>query len=447
MNLNNLFGSSDTNEGLADEFAAMARAKGMNVRIPGTPAQERERTQQLLAQRAAERKKTDQATARQDFANLADLESQYKQMKNKYDALGGSNWQYADREQNLTTSEREARDMEYGLNILGDRISRAKKSQGMAEGDDIGYLSMKPLQTGDTIKYLGQKAKVIELSKDKQHARITIASDFGGITKTVKTSDLQRLGQGTAEGSLNEFADGGGGDSGNYFQALASAWYNHDISMLADIARKGGSPLKKITDAQEAVEKMLQRGVIGSDGKTRKYDITYNSDFDGVVIQSKDYYEYSDYDAAGNEVDSRNGRPWGPNDYMEFGGDDLDEGAPVTATTGSIDPGGAVDNFKQQMANNTEIAYQKGMAEGQFPDTSNSLAKRSAVVTNLKGAPSKAGRGSGMTVATRVEPTITSTKVQRKDDRPIPSFLQKEGSLNKSHGVRVARGGNNESPV
>jgi len=125
---------------------------------------------------------------------------------------------------------------------------------------------------------------------------------------------------------VNELApDAGGGGSGNYFQALASAWYNHDISMLADIARKGGSPMKKITDAQEAVEKMLQRGVIGSDGKTRKYDITYNSDFDGVVIQSKDFYEYSDYDAAGNEVDSRNGRPWGPNDYMEFGGNDLDE--------------------------------------------------------------------------------------------------------------------------
>jgi hypothetical protein len=125
---------------------------------------------------------------------------------------------------------------------------------------------------------------------------------------------------------VNELApDAGGGGSGNYFQALASAWYNHDISMLADIARKGGSPMKKITDAQEAVEKMLQRGVIGSDGTTRKYDITYNSDFDGVVIQSKDYYEYSDYDAAGNEVDSRNGRPWGPNDYMEFGDNDLDE--------------------------------------------------------------------------------------------------------------------------
>jgi hypothetical protein len=44
------------------------------------------------------------------------------------------------------------------------------------------------------------------------------------------------------------------------------------------------------------------------------------------------------------------------------------EGAPVTTTTGSINPGGAVDNFKQQMANNTEVAYQKklsGVGEGE----------------------------------------------------------------------------------
>jgi adenylate kinase family enzyme len=43
------------------------------------------------------------------------------------------------------------------------------------------------------------------------------------------------------------------------------------------------------------------------------------------------------------------------------------EGASISTTPGSIDPGGAVDNFKQQMANNTEIAYQKkqqSMAEG-----------------------------------------------------------------------------------
>ena len=44
------------------------------------------------------------------------------------------------------------------------------------------------------------------------------------------------------------------------------------------------------------------------------------------------------------------------------------EGAPVTTTPGSINPGGAVDNFKQQMANNTEVAYQKklsGVDEGE----------------------------------------------------------------------------------
>ena len=146
------------------------------------------------------------------------------------------------------------------------------------------------------------------------------------ITEAAIAISMKKAGK-KPRSQVNELApDAGGGGPGNYFQALASAWYNHDISQLADIARKGGSPMKKIMDAQEAVEKMLQRGVIGSDGKTRKYDIRYNSDFDGVVIQSADYYEYSDYDAAGNEVDSRNGRPWGPNDYMEFDGDSLDEG-------------------------------------------------------------------------------------------------------------------------
>ena len=51
-------------------------------------------------------------------------------------------------------------------------------------------------------------------------------------------------------------------------------------------------------------------------------------------------------------------------DFMEQG---VAEGVPIATTPDSIDPGGATDNFKQQMANNTEIAYQKklaGVAEG-----------------------------------------------------------------------------------
>ena len=256
---------------------------------------------------------------------------------------------------------------------------------------------------------------------------------------------------------LNEFASSAGGGSGDYFQALASAWYNGAFDT--------GS-LEKGIKSKEDVERLLNRGIIGPDGVTRKYAIDYNSTFEGVVISSDDYYEHSDYNDQGQEVDSRNGRPWGPYDYMEFDDEELDEGivdalkgswekvknfdSPARSTSntqryqdlrkrqelkrkqiknqvpvnelstdklaqyktaaaldaGAADKrddyergdkrfagiikatkkqfandlkkhgqqgmaegatisgdGGAVDNFRQQMANNTELAYQKGMAE------------------------------------------------------------------------------------
>ena len=116
---------------------------------------------------------------------------------------------------------------------------------------------------------------------------------------------------------LVEFAPSGdSGGSGDYFQALASAWYNGTFD--------SGS-LQKGIKSQQDVEQLLQRGIIGPDGVTRKYGIDYNSTFDGVIISSDDYYEHSDYNDQGQEVDSRNGRPWGPNDYMEFGDEELDE--------------------------------------------------------------------------------------------------------------------------
>ena len=66
----------------------------------------------------------------------------------------------------------------------------------------------------------------------------------------------------------------------------------------------------------------------------------------------------------------------------------------------------------------------------QWPDTSNSLAKRKAVVPNLdayhKGETggTKAGRTNGMTVATRVDPSITSPKLSRPTPS-IPNSLKK----------------------
>ena len=112
---------------------------------------------------------------------------------------------------------------------------------------------------------------------------------------------------------LVEFAPSGdSGGSGDYFQALASAWYNGTFD--------SGS-LQKGIKSQQDVEQLLQRGIIGPDGVTRKYGIDYNSTFDGVVISSDDYYEHADHD----ETDSRTGKPFGPYDYMEFSDEQLDE--------------------------------------------------------------------------------------------------------------------------
>jgi hypothetical protein len=56
-------------------------------------------------------------------------------MKKEYESLGGSNWQYADRDQNLTDAERRARSLESPMQHLLQRIRSAEQAQqGLAEG-------------------------------------------------------------------------------------------------------------------------------------------------------------------------------------------------------------------------------------------------------------------------------------------------------------------------
>jgi len=128
---------------------------------------------------------------------------------------------------------------------------------------------------------------------------------------------------------LVEFASGGSGDSGNYFKELASAWYNGTFDT--------GS-LQKGIKTQEDVERLLNRGIVCPDGKTRKLHIDYNSDFDGVEIYSDDYYEYGDHD---DTIDSRTGQKWGPYDFMAFSDEDLSEGLNEFVTPQAVaqDPG------------------------------------------------------------------------------------------------------------
>lgn len=79
-------------------------------------------------------RKADQERQMADLvARLPELKSEYEQMRAKYKSLGGSDWQYADREQNLTDREREARSMEGPMNNLWRQIQAAEKAQGMSE--------------------------------------------------------------------------------------------------------------------------------------------------------------------------------------------------------------------------------------------------------------------------------------------------------------------------
>lgn len=75
-------------------------------------------------------------------ARLPELKAEYEAMKAKYKSLGGSDWQYADREQNLTASEREARSMEGPMNNLWRSIQAAEKAQGVTESRSAEDLPM-----------------------------------------------------------------------------------------------------------------------------------------------------------------------------------------------------------------------------------------------------------------------------------------------------------------
>jgi hypothetical protein len=75
--------------------------------------------------------------------------------------------------------------------------------QGNFVGDtpqpNIGGTTVKRLQVGDTVKYLGQLARIDAMSKTGNTSRITIGNKMGGVTQDVLTTDLKRTNSGMAE--------------------------------------------------------------------------------------------------------------------------------------------------------------------------------------------------------------------------------------------------------
>ena len=106
-----------------------------------------------------------------------------------------------------------ARELAGDMNFAPELLVQQVLGKGVAEGLDdpwgdqgnfagdkpvnLGNVSMKNIQTGDTVKYLGQPSKVVAMSKDRKHSRITISKGMGTVTQDVLTSDLQQLGRGT----------------------------------------------------------------------------------------------------------------------------------------------------------------------------------------------------------------------------------------------------------
>ena len=102
------------------------------------------------------------------------------------------------------------------LNTIREYLE-GKQVQGVAEGEgnfvgdgpqpNIGGATVKRLGVDNAVTYFGQPAKILAQSTDRKHSRIEITKGTGGVVQTVLTSDLKRVGQGVAEGRLDELGN------------------------------------------------------------------------------------------------------------------------------------------------------------------------------------------------------------------------------------------------
>ncbi len=138
----------------------------------------REKDMQQAADKIIARKKAEEEKRLAVLvAKLPELKAEYEQMKAKYKSLGGSNWQYADREQNLSASEREARSMEGPMNNLWRQISAAEKAQ--KDGIGEGRVTEKAVSKAQQ-KFMGM---VYAAKKGEKPASPEVAKAAKGMTK------------------------------------------------------------------------------------------------------------------------------------------------------------------------------------------------------------------------------------------------------------------------
>ena len=100
----------------------------------------REETEGRMAARKKESESAERESAKRDAADLPNLKKRHAEMEETYNK--GKNYEYADREQNLSDEERSARDVKGSMSQLAQRIHNVKK-HGFKQGGKINLKDCK----------------------------------------------------------------------------------------------------------------------------------------------------------------------------------------------------------------------------------------------------------------------------------------------------------------
>jgi len=119
----------------ATDRASKMMAEGKVDKMPT-----RKETEGRLAARKKESEDAERESAKRDAADLPNLKKRHAEMEETYNK--GKNYEYADREQNLSDEERSARDVKGSMTHLAQRIHNVKK-HGFKQGGKINLKDCK----------------------------------------------------------------------------------------------------------------------------------------------------------------------------------------------------------------------------------------------------------------------------------------------------------------
>lgn len=97
--------------------------------------------QKSMAEVKARNEKARADSRAKDKADLPNLQKRHAELSAIYEK--GKNWQYADRDQNMTPDERRAREVSSEMQRLGARINAAKSDNSYAKGGKISLKNCK----------------------------------------------------------------------------------------------------------------------------------------------------------------------------------------------------------------------------------------------------------------------------------------------------------------